>query len=558
MTRRLVLVLTAGLAALASGVTLGLVAFPAKSRAAAPASPYAWFAPLVDVERAIAERYVEEPDLGAMQLGAITGMIEALHDPYTEFIPADLISEFDKQVRGRYVGIGAAVVMENGAVTIVTPLDDSPAFHAGIMAGDVVTAVDGESVEGQPLQAVIDRLAGEPGSRVVVTVRRGERTLDIPIVRRQIVTRTVSGVRRAGEAWDYMLDPERGIGYARLSQFNATTPAELADAVAAMREHGLEGLVLDLRFNPGGLFAAAVQIADMFLDHGLIVRTAGRAHEEQRISATPDTLLPDIPVAILLNRQSASASEVLAGALADNGRAVVVGTRSFGKGVMQNVIALPSGAGQLKITEQHYYGPSGRMIHRTDGSTEWGVDPTAGFYVSMSNAEYTEMLRVQRDNAIIRDADPGDTPAHTDPGWIETDLADPQLAAAVRGMIGKLETGVWAPASTETPALAADLDELRRMRQTRERMLRDLARVDRRLAALSSVAPEDDLPTPEAIVPEGADLTGGSLILRDADGRTVSTLRITGPGVERWLLDAPVEVVAPDAAVGAETPAGAP
>ena len=552
MTRRIALVFSTALAALAAGLTLGLIVFPASTRAAAPASPYSWFAPLVDVERVIADRYVEEPDLDAMQIGAIDGMIESLHDPYTEFIPTEKVSEFDKQVRGRYVGIGAAVIMDNGAVTIVTPLDDSPAYHAGIMAGDVITAVDGEPVSGMPLQAVIELLTGEPGARVVVTVRRGEQALDIPIIRKQIVTRTLSGVRRSGEAWDFMLDRARGIGYARLSQFTASSPAELANAIETMRAQGLKGLILDLRFNPGGLFAAAVQIADMFLDDGLIVRTAGRAHEEQRINATSDTLAPDLPLALLLNRQSASASEVLAGALADNGRAIVVGTRSFGKGVMQNVIALPSGAGQLKITEQHYYGPSGRLIHRTDDSTEWGVDPTDGFYVSMSDAEYTEMLRIQRASTIIRDADAAPSaPPRTDPSWVETELADPQLAAAVRGMIGELDTGRWARASTETPAPAADLAEFGRMRDARERLLRDLSRIDRRLEALSSVAPEDDLPEPTAIVPEGADLTGGSVVLLDADGRTVSTLRVTGPGLERWLLDAPVEV-APD-----ETPAPA-
>lgn len=554
MRRRFALVFTTTLAALATGLAVGFALVGAPTRAAAPSNPYAWFAPLVDVERAIADRFVTAPDLEAMQAGAIAGMIEALNDPYTEFIPATLIPEFDKQIRGRYVGIGASVNMVNGGLTIVSPLDDSPAFHAGVMAGDVVLAVNGEPVTGLPIDAAIEMLSGEPGTTVVVTIRRAGETFDLPIVRQRIVTRTVSGWRRLGEQWDYMIDPAAGVGYARLAQFNATTPAELRDAIEKMRGAGMKGLVLDLRFNPGGLFVAAIQIADMFLDRGLIVRTDGRAHEEQTVFAHADGTLPDFPVAIVVNGQSASASEVLAGALADNGRAVVVGTRTFGKGAMQNVIPLPSGAGQLKITEQHYFGPSGRMIHRTDDSTEWGVDPTDGFYVTMSDAATLDMLRIQRDNAIIRNgpARSPATPASAD--WIAAELSDAQLAAAVRGVVGKITAGEWTRASDQSPALAADLEELTRMREARERIIRDLARVDRRLAALSSVAPEDQLPEAESLVPEGADLTGGSVVLRDAAGKEVTTLRITGPGLARWLIDAPVAPSAPASTPGAPKP----
>lgn len=562
MIRRITLVTTVALAALAAGLGVGALAAPSPSPTTDLNSPYTWFAPLVDVERVIADRYVKAPDLKAMQTGAINGMIKALDDPYTEYIPNSLIPEFDKQVRGRYVGIGAAVIMDNGEVTIVTPLDDSPAFHAGVMAGDKIIAIDGESIEGLSLQASIDKLTGEPGTKVVVTLRRGADTLDVTITRKQIVTRSVAGWRRIGERWDYMLDPTHKIGYARLSQFTASSPGELRDAINTMRDAGLQGLILDLRFDPGGLFAAAVQIADMFLDDGLIVRTDGRAYQEQRIFATKEGTLPDFPVALLINRQSASSSEVLAGALADNHRAIAVGTRSFGKGVMQNVITLPSGVGQLKITEQHYFGPSGRMIHRTDDSTEWGVDPTDGFYVAMSDAEYGAMLKAQRDNAIIRADAPTTVTPGDDPEWITKDLHDPQLAAAVQGMIGKLGTGQWTPASKQAPGLASDLAEYQRMQAAQQRMLRDLDRVQRRLAALSSVAPEDQLPKPGSIVPKGVNLTGGTIELRDADGNPVTTLRVTGPGLERWLIDAPVEPTptptpTPDKTPD-KTPAGAP
>lgn len=520
----------------------------APTRAAAPSSPYAWFEPLVDIERIIADRYVEEPDHEAMQLGAIEGMIEALNDPYTEFIPNRFIRDFDKNVRGRYVGIGAAVNMEDGEVTIVTPLDDSPAFEAGLMAGDKIIAVDGEPTTGEPIDATIDRLTGEPGTQVMVTIRRGAETFDVPIVRRQIVTRTVSGWKRVGEEWDHVIDPDRRIGYARVSQFNATTPEELRRVLDKLIADGMQGFILDLRFNPGGLFAAATQMTDFFLDSGLIVKSRGRAHPEQSIHATRDGTLPDFPMAVIVNQQSASASEVLAGALRDNERAVIVGTRTFGKGVMQNVIALPSGAGQLKITEQHYYGPSGKKIQRDDDSTEWGVDPSEGFFVTMSDAETTDMLRIQRDNAVIRETRAGGPTPGVSADWIRTELKDAQLAAAVQGLIGKLNTGAWTPVTDASVADSVELQELERLQAARERLRRDMQRVQRRITAMMSVAPEDQLPEPERIVPGGADLSGGVIEIRDAEGAIVSRLRITGSGVERWLVDAPVEVIDAEAA----------
>lgn len=544
---------------IASFAALGAAIFTLTTRAAgpsasgAPTSPYTWFAPLVDVERIIADRYVEAPDLPAMQRSAIDGMIEALDDPYTEFIPTASISDFDKQVRGRYVGVGASVVMEDGAVTIVSPLDDSPAFHAGMMAGDKIVAIDGVSALGMTIEQTVDLLSGEPGSSVVVTVRRGDQTLDLTIVRRQIVTRTVSGWKRIGEKWNYMIDPAGAIGYARLSQFTATSPEELHGALESMLAQGMKGFILDLRFNPGGLFAAATQIADFFIADGLIVKTKGRAYPEQPIYATREGTLPNFPMIVLLNRQSASASEVLAGALRDNTRATIVGTRSFGKGVMQNIIPLPSGAGQLKITEQHYYGPSGKKIHRDDDSTDWGVDPSEGFFVPMTDAEYNAMLLVQRDNAIIRDALNAAAPT-PDPAseWITNDLKDPQLASAVTALIGKLQDGVWKPASDKIEHEAVELAELGRMQEAHERILRDLDRVERRIKALASVAPEDQLPDTASFVPEGTDLTGGTVVLKDAAGGTIATLRITAPGIERWLLDAPVEKAMPDDTTGGE------
>lgn len=522
---------------------------------------YDWFNPVIDVQHIIARRYVTRPDLDEMQKAAIDGMTEALGDEYTQYIPAEATRDFDKNLRGEYVGIGAAVRMEDGWVTIVTPLDESPAYRAGVMAGDRIIEVDGESTMGMSLDAVINLLTGKPGTEVVVTVERGADRLEIPIIREEIVTRTVSGVQRdADDSWDFLLDPEFRIGYIRVSQFTAGTMPEFEAAMGRLLEQDAQGVIIDLRFNPGGLLSAAIQMSDMFLSSGLIVSTRGRAHDEESVYAVEDDTLPDIPLVLLLNRRSASGSEVVGGALRDNGRAIVIGERSFGKGSVQSVLPLPSGAGRLKITEQHYYGPSGDPLHRTNDSTAWGVDPSPGFYVPMTDREYNEMLRIRRESEIIR-GDNGeedtrreapDEPqaeeeggaanaAFGEPEWIRDHLKDKQLAAAARAIRDRLEEGEWIPLSEDAGSEAVEVAELRRMQLVRERLMRELTRVDERIQAVRGVVPEDQADRPR-LVPRDARITGGRLEIYDAEGALIATLDVTGDDLEPWLVDAPVEV----------------
>lgn len=514
--------------------------------AAAPAegsedNPYAWFDPLIDVHHLIMERYVEKPDAEAMQRAAVEGMIDALHDPYTEYIPPTQQDEFDKALRGRYIGIGASVRMEDGVPTVVSPLQDSPAFEAGLMAGDRIVAIDGVSTEGLTLPETVEQLSGEPGEPVVVTVERDDETKDIRIVREKIVTSSLAGWRRVGDNWDHIIDPQRGIGYIRLSRFSSETPKKLRQTIESLLEDDMNALALDLRDNPGGLLAAAIQTADLFLEGGLIVSTKGRAHEEQTVYASAEETLPDFPLVVLLNGRSASASEVVAGALRDNDRAKVVGSRSFGKGAVQNIVALPSGGGQLKITEQHYYGPSGRKIHREDDSTEWGVDPSPGFFVPMSDEQASEMLEVQHDLSVIRES--GSTPdiSPDDPGWIEDELKDKQLAAAVEALRLRLKNDEWIATGRENVEQGVQQAELRRLRETRDRMRRNLERVERRIEAMRSVADADETTGPAAMIPDDADLTGGRVELYNAQGDVIAKLRITNEGVRRWLSEAPLE-----------------
>lgn len=507
---------------------------------------YTWFDPIVDVHRLVVDRFVETPDTEAMQREAIDGMLEALNDRYTEFISASQTDDFEKATQGRYVGIGASVTMRDGLPTIISPLQGSPAFDAGITAGDQIVAVDGESTMGESLQDAIDMLSGEPGTPVTVTIERDGERFDVRILRERIVARSVEGWTREGEQWRYMIDPARGIGYVRLARFAGQTAAELREAIERMQAQGLQALVLDMRFNPGGLLSAAVEIADMFLEEGLIVSTRGRAHEEQSAYATDEEDYGELPLVVLVNRRSASASEVVAGALRDNDRAIVIGTRTFGKGAVQNVIALPSGAGQLKITEQHYYGPSGRKIHREDDATVWGVDPSPGFFVPMTDQEYNDMLTVQQEQSVIRNGDgPNLTPA-TDGGieWIREDLKDPQLAGAVEAAQLRLDRGKWVPTGEEAVEDGVEMAELARMREAKRNLLRNLERAQRRIDALEQVAPEPETPP---VIPEGAALAGGRLEIYGADGELVTTLRIREDGLAPWLADAPLEPIAEDA-----------
>jgi len=509
---------------------------------------YAWFDPLIEVQHLIASRFVTRPDLEAMQQGAISGMLEALGDDYTQFVPAEALRAVTMKNRGEYVGIGASVRMEDGWVTIVTPLDDSPAYEAGILAGDRVVAVNGESTMGKSLDEVIDLLTGVPGTTVQVTVERNGDRMELPIVRQEIVTRTVAGFRRTpDETWDYLIDPESRIGYIRVSQFTGGTMPEFREAIEGLREQGVEGLIIDLRFNPGGMLSTAISMADLFLEEGLIVSTKGRAHAEDAAYASPGDTITDLPLLIILNRRSASASEVVAGALRDNDRAVVLGERSFGKGSVQSVRPLPSGAGQLKMTEQRYYGPSGRPIHREDDSTEWGVDPTPGFFVPMSDEQYTEMLRVRRESEIIGDAmeanaDDSEADAGAgvgDPEWIERRLKDHQLAASVRAMRQRVRTGEWSPPEEAEGQPTPELAELRRMQTIRERLRRELERVQTRIDAVADLVPEDEVQRPR-LLPENVALSGGALVVRDAEGNVVAELTITGDDLEPWLVDAPI------------------
>lgn len=514
---------------------------------------YRFFDPLIEVKSLIDRYAAEEPDLDELQLAAIEGMVGALDDPYALYVPPRFNEDFEKELTGEYVGIGAEVNSIDGVFTIVTPMDDSPAFRAGLMADDKVRFIDGQPTEGLSLDECIDLLLGEEGTEVTLTVDRDGETSEITITRGKIKARAVRGYRRAADenaSWDYMLDPQRRIGYIRVSQFTPSVAAEFEEALREIGAHegGLGGLIIDVRWNPGGLLDQAVKMADLLLDEGVIVSTKGRAFEERFARAAEEGTLPDFPVAVLINGQSASASEVLAGALVENDRAIAVGERSYGKGSVQSVHPLGGGGtgGSLKITEQRYYLPSGRSLQRTDESVTWGVDPTPGFLVPVSDDDLRELLRVRREAEIIQrsqDAGGSESADPSDPAWITEHLKDRQLAEAVRAVRAHIETGSWpeSDADEQDASEAVAAREMSRLMRTRERMLRELDRLDTRISAVRTGVGEDAARPDWDLWADDTEIEGGQVIIRDEAGNEVAVLRITGPDLERWLIDADVE-----------------
>lgn len=523
---------------------LGVAVLGSTLRIAQMGDEYQFFDPLVEVKHLISTRAFEKPDDQDLQNAAIAGMVEAVGDQFTVYVPPADSENFEKDLIGEYVGIGAQVNVQDGYLTIVTPLDGSPALKAGIQAGDKIVEIEGESTLGKSVDDCVDLLMGEPGVPVSVTVERdGERT-PVEIMRDRINTVQVKGIHRKGENdWQFMLDPQRRVGYIWLTQFTPGCAAEVRDALESLgADRGeLGGLIFDLRWDPGGVLSEAVELVDMFIDEGVIVSTRGRDGDEEVDRATSAETLPGFPIVILVNEFSASASEVFSGALVDHDRAIVVGTRSVGKGSVQSVIPIPSAPGAvLKITDRRYFLPSGRTIQRTDDSAQWGVDPTPGFYVPMTLEETREVIRLRQEEDIIRaDAAGADGQSFADPDWVESEMRDVQLAAAIRAIGTKIDTGEWKGLGGDQPVaeLAAGA-ELKRLVEGREQIMLELDRMQRRIEMIengTALVGEDAIAD---LWPDDRSVKDGTLTVRDAEGDVVAELAIPGDNLERWLIGA--------------------
>ncbi len=320
--------------------------------------------------------------------GAVREMLETLEDPYTRFMDPEEFRSMQIDTSGELTGVGIQISQdeETREIVVVAPIEDTPAFDAGIRPQDVILAIDGESTAEMELNEAVSKIRGVEGSEVTLTLRRGEQEIEVPLVRARIEIHPVRYNVQAG--------PEGPVGYIRLNQFSANAAEEMGAAIKDLETQGVTGYILDLRSNPGGLLYSSIDIARMWLDSGVIVSTVNRQGVVDEEAAN-SRALTDKPLVVLVDGGSASASEILSGALRDNDRAVLVGTRTFGKGLVQSVRSLGDGSG-VAITVAKYLTPNGTDIDKT------GIDPDIA--VELTD-EQREQLSTQRDS-IGTDADP--------------------------------------------------------------------------------------------------------------------------------------------------------
>ncbi|MBI5367624.1 MAG: S41 family peptidase [Planctomycetes bacterium] len=359
----------------------------------------------------IIDQYVDRVPSEKVFDGAMKGMLASL-DPYSEYFTQDEYSDFEVETGGEFGGLGIQVSLEDGLLTVVTPMEGTPAFRAGVQPGDKIIEIEGKSTEGMTISDAVKVLRGKPGTPVNITLfhKGGTGTEKITIVREIIKLQSIKGVR--------IVDEKNGVGYIRVTAFQENTVTDFDAATKSLLDQGMKALVIDLRFNGGGLLDDAIGMSDRFLSDGLIVSTRGRREKERKFMAKPGNDLPAMPLAILINESSASASEIVTGALKDHKRATVVGTRSYGKGSVQTVIPLDEeGKTGLKLTTARYFTPSGRCIDRiklererekagqpAPQAEEWGIAPDIA--VEMDREQLVGLMQLWDKEEILAPVKP--------------------------------------------------------------------------------------------------------------------------------------------------------
>jgi len=352
-----------------------------------------------DIFERIRSSYVEEIDEEKLIESAISGMLTSL-DPHSSYMAPEDFSTMQVQTRGEFGGLGIEVTQENGFIKVVSPIDDTPADNAGIEAGDFITKVDGESTLGKTLDEAVDKMRGPVGSEIIITVvREGvDEPFDVSIIRDTI---EIKAVKARSEGKTVVL---------RISSFTSKTYPNLKESLekeinAAGGLEYINGVVVDLRNNPGGLLTQAIRVSDAFLESGEIVSTRGRgARDAERYNATPGDLTNGKPIVVLINGGSASASEIVAGALQDHHRAIIVGTKSFGKGSVQTIIPLSSDGAAMRLTTARYYTPSGRSIQSLGVSPDILVEQRIRSDEDPDEARNFQRFEADLENSLSNDS----------------------------------------------------------------------------------------------------------------------------------------------------------
>ncbi len=379
--------------------------------AISPGLPLDELRTFVEILNRVKQGYVEDVSDQGLLENSIRGMLDGL-DPHSAYLNAEEFREISISTSGKFGGLGIEVQMQNGFVRVVAPIDDTPASKAGIQPGDLIVRIGDTAVKGMSLTDAVKQMRGDIGSDITLTILREGRDEPFKVTMKRAVVRVESVKSR-------MLDP--GYGYVRITQFSSNTGEAVKRAIDTLQDNSaLRGIVLDLRNNPGGVLSAAVDVSDVFLNSGGIVSIRGRApNTDQQFDATPGDAINGAPIVVLVNEGTASASEIVAGALQDDNRAVIMGNRTFGKGSVQTIIPLANGAA-LKLTTARYYTPSGRSIQAE------GIEPDVGIQdvnvTAAKASQVTPFSEADLAGALVNES--------AQPGASKTQSASNDLAAS--------------------------------------------------------------------------------------------------------------------------------
>jgi len=414
------------------------------ARSARPEVNFELYGLFVDAMEHVEANYVRPVNRRELIEGALQGMLQSL-DQYSNYIDPDDWVQFKKTTTGHFGGIGIQIQLDDKTkqLMVLSPLVGTPAYEAGILPGDKILEINGHSTEGTTLDKAVQQLTGKPNSKVILKILHegDEDPVNVTLERHEIKIQSVLGDHmKDNDTWDYMIDHDRKIGYIRITSFIQDTAADLHKAIDELKSQGMKALIIDLRFNPGGLLTSAIEVSDLFVKSGAIVSTRGRNQQERSWEAHPENTYSDFPIAVLVNHYSASASEIVSACLQDHKRAAIVGQRTWGKGSVQNVIELEGGRSALKLTTATYWRPNNHNIHRfrdAKESDEWGVKPNPGLEVVLKPSEMIELVKERKNRDVAhgkrlkKAQKAADKPgAESKPAPKPKPLQDPQLQKA--------------------------------------------------------------------------------------------------------------------------------